>query len=84
MSDTAGHTFAATIDQTKDAPGYAGVATVRDFPDVTEVMLRVLTPQGAEQIALLEDGKITGDWWTIATANSRVFTRRVVLNPSPL
>lgn len=54
------------------------------FPAVADVMLRVLTEEGVRQIAALEDSRITGDWWTIANANSKVFTRRILLNGSPL
>jgi len=54
------------------------------FPDVADVMLRVLTDEGARQIQALENNQISGDWWAIATAHSKVFTRRVVLHASPL
>jgi hypothetical protein len=47
------------------------------FPDVVEVMVRILTDDGARQIQNLEAGRTTGDWWAIAEANSRVFTRRI-------
>jgi len=47
------------------------------FPVVIEVMVRILTDEGAKQIANLESGQITGDWWTIALANSQVYTRRI-------
>jgi len=60
-------------------------ATVADrFPEVADVMIRVLTAEGVRQLAALEAGKTTADWWTVVTANSKVFTRRIVLNPSPL
>jgi electron transfer flavoprotein alpha/beta subunit len=48
-----------------------------NLPAVVEVLLRVLTPEGARRIAALEAGRTTGDWWEIAGANSKVFTRRV-------
>jgi hypothetical protein len=47
------------------------------FPDVVEVMVRILTDEGARQIQNLEAGRTNGDWWAIADANSRVFTRRI-------
>lgn len=53
-------------------------------PDVVDVMVRILTAEGARQIQALEAGKQVGDWWTIATLNSKVFTRRIIINPSPL
>jgi type II secretory pathway pseudopilin PulG len=75
----------AAADLTHLAKSPPTATTLADrFPDVADVMLRVLTPQGVQQISALEAGTITGDWWTIATANSRVFTRRVVLNASSL
>jgi len=49
------------------------------LPVAADVMLRVLTPEGARQIAALEAGRITGDWWQIANANSRVLTRHILL-----
>jgi type II secretory pathway component PulJ len=62
----------------------------RPFPDVADVMVRILTEEGARQIQNLEAGRsfqnITNAerrrelWWDIAEANSRVFTRRVFLN----
>jgi hypothetical protein len=51
----------------------------RAFPEVVDVMIRVLTDEGARQIAALEAGQLKGDWWTIALAHSRVFTRRVLV-----
>jgi type II secretory pathway pseudopilin PulG len=75
----------SSTDLTHLAKSPPTATTLADrFPDVADVMLRVLTPQGVQQISALEAGTITGDWWTIATANSRVFTRRVVLNASSL
>jgi len=80
--------FAVTTDTTL-APGgssfgYGGSMTY-GFPDVAEVFVRVLTEEGARRIEALESGKLPGlDWWTIATANSQVYTRRIVLNARPL
>ena len=54
------------------------------LPVVAEVLLRVLTPEGARKIAALEAGRISGDWWEIATANSTVFTRRICLQTAAL
>lgn len=59
--------------------------TVADrFPEVADVMIRVLTAEGVRQVAALEAGQTAADWWTVVTANSKVFTRRIVLNASPL
>jgi hypothetical protein len=64
---------------------------------VIDVMLRVLTDEGAAQIANVEknqtpalvvpikyNGNAQAWWWGVATENSRVFTRRIVLNAKSL
>lgn len=57
-------------------PSSAGV-----FPDVADVMIRVLTPEGARKIQALETNAAGGVWWAIAEQNSKVFTRRITLHP---
>ncbi|MBW8781619.1 MAG: hypothetical protein JF599_07005 [Verrucomicrobia bacterium] len=52
-------------------------ASLNAYPVAIEVMVRILTDEGARQIAALEAGNITGDWWQIANANSQVYTRRI-------
>lgn len=69
-------------DYFAEAPSGASASTKR-FPDVVDVLVRVLTDEGVRQIQLLERGKRPGDWWKIAEANSRVFTRRIELHPGP-
>ncbi len=66
------------------------------FPEVVDVMLRVLTDEGARLIANLEKSppqpatfapkyaSAAAQWWAVALANSRVYTRRVVLVAQPL
>jgi prepilin-type N-terminal cleavage/methylation domain-containing protein len=64
------------------------------FPDVVDVMVRILTDEGARLIALYETANSPLSlpagvnaqqyWWQLATANSQVFTRRIVLNAKPL
>ena len=67
------------------------------FPDVVDVMVRVLTDDGAQQIANMEKNqtpaltvpvKYNGNaqqwWWGVAQENSRVYTRRIVLNAKSL
>lgn len=56
-----------------------GGAPVHGGPCVIDVMLRMLTTEGARQIAGLEGQQRPGDWWEIARTHSRVFTRRIVL-----
>jgi type II secretory pathway pseudopilin PulG len=72
------------------APASGTEATER-FPAVIDVMVRVLTEEGARRVAQLESGsgppgkrpvQYRSDaewWWGLAGANSRVFTRRIVL-----
>jgi hypothetical protein len=65
------------------------------FPDVVDVMVRILTDEGAALIANIEKNqtpaltvpqKYNGNaqewWWGVARENSRVYTRRIVLNAS--
>lgn len=58
---------------------YAGHNASSPFPEVAEVFVRILTDEGAKQIQNLEAGLMQGDWWQIAEANSRVFTRKINL-----
>jgi hypothetical protein len=71
--------------------------TAQPFPDVVDIMVRILTDEGAEQIANIEkvqtpaltvpqkyNGNAQEWWWGIALENSRVYTRRVVLNSRSL
>ena len=59
----------------------------QSFPDLAEVMLRVLTDEGARLIAAYETGRLQPPagvtpadyWWTLAEAHSEVFTRQIVL-----
>lgn len=53
--------------------------TAEPAPRVVDVMIRVLTEEGAERVAALESGRIAGDWWDVALANSYVFTQRIAL-----
>jgi type II secretory pathway pseudopilin PulG len=67
------------------------------FPDVVDVMVRILTDQGALAVANIEriqipaipvPAKYNGNaqqwWWGVADENSRVYTRRIVVNARPL
>jgi prepilin-type N-terminal cleavage/methylation domain-containing protein len=67
------------------------------FPDVVDVMVRVLTDDGAQQIANMEKNQTPALtvpvkynsnaqqwWWGVAQENSRVYTRRIVLNAKSL
>ncbi|MBM3865717.1 MAG: hypothetical protein FJ381_07420 [Verrucomicrobia bacterium] len=80
--------------QSRLPPGTPATASTynRIFPDVVDVMVRILTDAGAEQIANLErvqtpalavpqryNGNAQLWWWGVAAENSRVYTRRIVL-----
>jgi prepilin-type N-terminal cleavage/methylation domain-containing protein len=67
------------------------------FPEVVDVMVRVLTDEGAALIANIErnqtpalpvpqkyNNNVQQWWWGVAIENSRVYTRRIVLNAKPL
>lgn len=64
---------------------------VYGVPSSVEVMIRVLTEQGAALIESIESGRLpppsgSGDfatfWWETALANSRVYTRRIEISTS--
>jgi len=62
------------------------------FPDTAEVMIRVLTEDGARLIAAYEAGRLRPPagvtpadyWWRLAEANSRVFTARIAIAVRPI
>jgi prepilin-type N-terminal cleavage/methylation domain-containing protein len=67
------------------------------FPDVVDVMIRVLTEEGTALIANMErvqtpaltvpakyNNNVQEWWWGTAQEHSRVYTRRVVVNAKPL
>ena len=78
--------FAATSTAGKTGQIAGENSPVINFPDVVEVFVRVLTDEGAQQIANLEASppRITGDWWEIVNANSRVYSRRVEIKANSL
>jgi prepilin-type N-terminal cleavage/methylation domain-containing protein len=67
----------------------SGAVNPSDFyrnalPDYVDVMVRILTDEGVTQLSNLEQGLISGDWWDVVLANSRVFTRRVEIKSTSL
>ena len=67
--------------------------TGQPFPDVVDVMVRILTDEGAALIANMERNQTPALtvpqkynnnaqqwWWGVAQENSRVYTRRIVVN----
>ena len=83
----------ATLTYSAKSPASAPAAT-DPFPEVVDVMVRVLTDEGARLIGGYETnpqkitlpGGVTAQayWWQLALSNSQVFTRRIVLNAKPL
>ena len=67
-----------THSQKRSNQGYA-------FPDVIDVMIRVLTTEGASALATYEEGLIPPPegfsedeyWWELVEQNSEVYTRRI-------
>ncbi|RRK01506.1 prepilin-type N-terminal cleavage/methylation domain-containing protein [Opitutaceae bacterium TAV4] len=53
-------------------------------PVAIEVMLRILTPEGAKLLENFERGRITGNWWDIVEKHSKVYTRRISLKTNAL
>lgn len=78
--------------EAKSPPHVAGATD--PFPEVVDVMIRVLTDEGARILAGYEAApqRLTAPqgvtpqayWWQLALANSRVFTRRVIINSRPI
>jgi hypothetical protein len=74
-------------------PPAVGVATAQ-FPEVVDVLVRILSDEGGRLIADLEAGRLgttppngvtaAAWWWQLALAHSHVFTRRIVLIAEPL
>lgn len=62
------------------------------FPEVADIMLRVLDDEGARLLAAYEAGRLRQPsgvsaadyWWGLATAHSQVFIRRVIIESRPL
>lgn len=73
-------------DLSHQAVGNSPVSDTR-FPEVADVMIRILTDEGATQIEAIETGRIASRppahatdaawWWSVVEANSKVFTRRI-------
>jgi prepilin-type N-terminal cleavage/methylation domain-containing protein len=75
-------------DATHAAHDTGAAPDANRFPDVVDVMVRILTEQGADLLAEIESNaaRVTRPanyasdaewWWGVVEANSRVYTRRV-------
>ena len=67
---------------------HAAAAEAGGWPDTVDVLLRVLSEEGARQLELIETGRLARPpayaaddawWWAVAEENSRVMVRRVEL-----
>jgi len=83
---SAPYSYVATSAAAPNYAGFGGSAakTVGGMPEVIDVMVRILTPEGVRQIRAYEEnptliGATASDekWWEIAEANSKVYTRRI-------
>ena len=85
LGPAAEQSFVATTG-TSPVPGYAGRPVTRGRPVRLDVLVRILTEEGAQAIANLEAGRIpvppgltrAEHWWGLAEAHSRVHVRTVV------
>ncbi|MBI5382700.1 MAG: hypothetical protein HZA31_12440 [Opitutae bacterium] len=93
--NAAGQLANVTTDRLATTSSTTGTDATR-FPEVVDVMVRILTPRGAALIAALESNpnKLATTrpqayrtdaewWWAIALQNSQVFTRRIILPAQP-
>jgi type II secretory pathway pseudopilin PulG len=63
-----------------------------EFPATVDVMVRILSAEGASRLATIESGRVLRPpgyatdaawWWAVAESNSRVFVRRISLKGGP-
>ncbi|HEY0966715.1 MAG TPA: prepilin-type N-terminal cleavage/methylation domain-containing protein [Opitutaceae bacterium] len=84
FSAEAGQSFVATAG-TSSIPGYASRPVVRGWPVTVQVMVRILTEEGARLISNLETGRVAvpagqsydSYWWELAEAHSLVQVRTI-------
>ncbi len=85
--------FPATTGDVAHVARGNSTADASRMPEAADVMLRVLSEDGAAQIEAIETGRVTRPpqyatdaewWWAVAEANSRVFVRRVELKGGAL
>ena len=71
-------------------PSAGSIGMPHAFPEVIDVMVRILTTEGASAISAFEDGLIPVPdgfseeeyWWELAEGNSEVYVRRIRVLPS--
>ena len=69
------------------------VALDTRYPEVADIMIRILTEEGATLLEAIEAGRVPRPpayatdatwWWKVVEANSKVFTRRVEIKGTAL
>ncbi len=91
MNNAAGQSLIATTNPTAAPAGYTGAVT-RAFPAAVEIVVRILTQEGARLVGNLEAGLTVAPagvafsdyWWQLAEAHSRVFVRHIGIKAQPL
>ncbi|MBT3635939.1 MAG: type II secretion system protein [Opitutae bacterium] len=71
-------------------PAASSIGSPHAFPEVVDVMVRILTTEGASAISAFEEGLIPVPdgfsedeyWWELAEGNSEVYVRRIRVLPS--
>jgi len=83
---------AGTGDTSHQAIGRSTAADAR-YPEVVDLMLRILSEEGATLLEAIESGRVprppsyatdAGWWWGVVDANSKVFTRRIEIKGGAL
>ena len=83
---------AGTGDSSHQAIGSSTANDTR-YPEVADVMLRILTEEGATLLEAIEAGRVPRPpvystdaawWWGVVEANSKVFTRRIEIKGGAL
>jgi prepilin-type N-terminal cleavage/methylation domain-containing protein len=81
-----------TGDTSHQAVGNSSASDTR-YPEVVDLMIRILTEEGATLLEAIESGRVPRPpsygtdaewWWGVVEANSRVFTRRVAIKGGAL
>ncbi len=86
LTNAEGQSFAATTDPEAFPPGYGGRPVTRGQPHAFEVMVRILTEEGARLIWNLESGRVpvppgsifAEHWWQLAEKHSHIHVRQIV------
>lgn len=78
----------STGDLAHRGNGVVGAGNETRFPDIVDVMVRIISEEGASQLENIENGRISRPaqyatnaewWWAVVEANSKVFVDRIVV-----